>query len=105
MVTGHPSAFCDALQVTRARCGPRSSGFTSRPRRVHSANYAGRNLTDRQHIRRKVAELGRRYKALATDSPKRATLGVHDEAGKQAAAIIDRIRRDEEPFPIWWGAA
>ena len=40
-----------------------------------------------------------------TGSPKRATVGVHgkvapDEARKDAAAAIDRIRRGEDPFPL-----
>ena len=39
-----------------------------------------------------------------TGSPKRATLGVHgkvapDEARRDAAVVINRIRRGEEPFP------
>ena len=31
---------------------------------MHWASYAGRNFTDRQRIKRKAANWGRRYKAL-----------------------------------------
>ena len=38
--------------------------FNCAPDRVHWASYAGRNFTDRQRIKRKAANWGRRYKAL-----------------------------------------
>ena len=56
----------------------------------------------------RVYATGRKVYVVQTRGPgrrlKRATLGVHgdvapDEARKDAAAVIDRIRRGEEPFP------
>ncbi|KPA10337.1 phage DNA methylase, partial [Candidatus Magnetomorum sp. HK-1] len=38
--------------------------FNFIPDRVHWARYAGKNFTDRQRIKRKAANWGKRYKAL-----------------------------------------
>ena len=74
MVSGHPSALYDemlagwrslALQVTtQAQVRTEVVWFNFAPDRVHWASYAGRNFTDRQRIKRKAANWGRRYKAL-----------------------------------------
>jgi DNA adenine methylase len=38
--------------------------FNFTPDRVYWASYAGRNFTDRQRIKRKAANWGKRYRAL-----------------------------------------
>ncbi len=38
--------------------------FNYAPDRMHWASHAGRNFTDRQRIKRKAANWGRRYQAL-----------------------------------------
>ena len=38
--------------------------FNFTPERVHWARYAGKNFTDRQRIKRKAANWGKRYRAL-----------------------------------------
>jgi hypothetical protein len=54
-----------ALQVTtQAQVRTEVVWFNFAPDRVHWASYAGRNFTDRQRIKRKAANWGRRYKAL-----------------------------------------
>ena len=79
-----------ALQVTGARCGPRSSGSASRPRSVHLASCTGRNLADRQRTRRKAPNRAGAtwlWRRAARNAPPSACL---NETSKQAAAIIDR---------------
>ena len=74
MVSGHPSALYDdllagwrrvALQVTtQGHVRTEVVWFNFAPDRVHWASCAGRNFTDRQRIKRKAANWGRRYAAL-----------------------------------------
>ncbi len=73
MVPGHPSALHDdllagwrrlAMQVTtrgKVRTGVVRVDFA--PDRMHRASFAGRNFTDRQRIKRKAANRGRRHGA------------------------------------------
>jgi DNA adenine methylase len=74
MLSGYPSALYDdlldgwrtlELQVMN-QAGVRTEklwlNFT--PDRLHWASYAGRNFTDRQRIKRKAGNWGRRYQAL-----------------------------------------
>ena len=50
-----------ALQVTtQAQVRTEVVWFNFAPDRVHWASYAGRNFTDRQRIKRKAANWGRR---------------------------------------------
>ena len=74
MVSGHPSALYDerlagwrrlALQVmTQGIVRTEVVWFNFAPDRVHWASCAGRNFTDRQRIKRKAANWGRRYAAM-----------------------------------------
>ena len=61
LVHGCVHASLASVQFTGPGCS------TSRPRRVHRTSCAGRNFTDRQRIKRKVANRGRRYEALTAD--------------------------------------
>lgn len=74
MVSGYPSALYDdllggwrsiELQVMN-QAGVRTEKvwFNFRADRVHWASYAGENFTDRQRIKRKAANWGRRYQGL-----------------------------------------
>ena len=74
MVSGYPSALYDerlarwrsvAWQVM-SQGGVRTEKlwFNFAPERLHWARYAGRNFTDRQRIKRKAENWGRRYAAL-----------------------------------------
>ena len=74
MVSGYPSALYDErlagwgsveLQVMN-QGGVRTEKvwFNFVPDRVHWARYAGKNFTDRQRIKRKAHNWGRRYEAL-----------------------------------------
>ena len=92
MVSGHPSALYDemlvgwrslALQVTtQAQVRTEVVWFNFAPDRVHWASYAGRNFTDRQRIKRKAANWGRRYERLERD---RAVQGL---AGGERLAVL-----------------
>ncbi len=74
MISGHPSALYDevlagwrrlALQVTiQGLVRTEVVWFNYAPDRMHWASHAGRNFTDRQRIKRKAANWGRRYQAL-----------------------------------------
>ena len=74
MVSGHPSALYDeqlagwrrlAMQVmTHGVVRTEVVGFNFAPGQVHWASCAGRNFTDRQRIKRKAANWGRRYRAM-----------------------------------------
>ncbi len=74
MVSGHPSALHDErlagwrrLEMQVMTHGVVRTGvvwFNFAPDRVHWANCAGRNFTDRQRIKRKAANWGWRYEAL-----------------------------------------
>ena len=74
MVSGHPSALYDErladwrrleMQVmTQGIVRTEVVWFNFAPDRVHWASCAGRNFTDRQRIKRKAANWGRRYEAL-----------------------------------------
>jgi hypothetical protein len=74
MVSGYPSALYDerlagwrsvSLQVmNRAGVVTEQVWFNFAPDRVFWAGYAGRNFTDRQRIKRKAANWGRRYRDL-----------------------------------------
>ena len=87
MVSGHPSALYDemlagwrrlALQVTtQAQVRTEVVWFNFAPDRVHWASYAGRNFTDRQRIKRKAANWGRRYEAM----PAGERLAVRNPSG------------------------
>jgi len=50
--------------TTQAQVRTEVVWFNFAPDRVHWASYAGRNFTDRQRIKRKAANWGRRYKAM-----------------------------------------
>lgn len=74
ILSGYPSALYDEslpgwqsleLQVMN-QGGVRTEKvwFNFRPERVHWARYAGKNFTDRQRIKRKAENWGRRYRAL-----------------------------------------
>lgn len=74
MLSGYPSALYDdflsdwrtlELQVMN-RCGVRTEKlwFNFIPDRVHWCSYAGKNFTDRQRIKRKAENWGKRYKEL-----------------------------------------
>jgi site-specific DNA-adenine methylase len=74
ILSGYPSALYDdllggwrslELQVMN-QAGVRTEKlwFNFTPDRVHWASFAGRNFTDRQRIKRKAANWGRRYHAL-----------------------------------------
>ena len=52
------------VMTTQAQVRTEVVWFNFAPDRVHWASYAGRNFTDRQRIKRKAANWGRRYKAL-----------------------------------------
>ena len=74
MVSGHPSALYDeqlagwrrlSMQVmTQGIVRTEVVWFNFAPDRMHWASCAGRNFTDRQRIKRKAANWGRRYGAL-----------------------------------------
>ena len=74
MVSGYPSALYDrhlagwrsvSLQVmNHAGVVTEKVWFNFRPDRLHWARFAGRNFTDRQRIKRRAANWGRRYEAL-----------------------------------------
>ncbi len=74
MVSGHPSALYDeqlagwrrlSMQVmTQGIVRTEVVWFNFAPDRMHWASCAGRNFTDRQRIKRKAANWGRRYEAL-----------------------------------------
>ena len=74
MVSGYPSALyderlcgwrCVSLQVmNQAGVVTEKVWFNFAPSRVHWANYAGRNFTHRQQVKRKAANWGRRYRDL-----------------------------------------
>jgi len=74
MVSGYPSAFYDerlpgwrsaSVQVmNQAGVVTEKVWFNFEPNRVHWASFAGRNFTDRQRIKRKAANWGRRYRAM-----------------------------------------
>ncbi len=74
MISGYPSALYDehlagwqslSLQVmNQAGVVTEKLWFNFVPDRVHWARFAGRNFTDRQRIKRKAANWGRRYQAL-----------------------------------------
>ena len=74
MISGHPSALYDevlagwrrlAMQVTtQGLVRTEVVWFNFAPDRVHWASHAGRDFTDRQRIKRKAANWGRRYEAL-----------------------------------------
>ncbi len=74
MVSGHPSSLYDAALagwrrlemqvVTQGVVRTEVVWFNFAPDRVHWASCAGRNFTDRQRIKRKAANWGRRYAAL-----------------------------------------
>jgi len=54
-----------ALQVTtQAQVRTEVVWFNFAPDRVHWASFAGRNFTERQSIKRKAANWGRRYEAM-----------------------------------------
>jgi hypothetical protein len=74
MLSGYPSTLYDRLldgwqtlelQVMN-QGGVRTEKlwFNFTPDRVHWASYAGKNFTDRQRIKRKAENWGRRYEAL-----------------------------------------
>lgn len=74
MLSGYPSALYDELlsgwgslqlQVMN-QGGVRTEKlwYNFTPERLHWASYAGKNFTDRQRIKRKAANWGRRYEAL-----------------------------------------
>ena len=74
MLSGYPSALYDdllgewrtlELQVMN-QAGVRTEKlwFNFTPNRVHWARYAGKNFTDRQRIKRKAENWGKRYQAL-----------------------------------------
>ena len=74
MLSGYPSSLYDELleewrslelQVMN-QGGVRTEKlwFNFTPDRVHWASYAGKNFTDRQRIKRKAANWGKRYQAL-----------------------------------------
>jgi len=74
ILSGYPSALYDdllggwrtlELQVMN-QGGVRTEKlwFNFTPDRVHWASYAGKNFTDRQRIKRKAANWGRRYQGL-----------------------------------------
>jgi site-specific DNA-adenine methylase len=74
ILSGYPSAMYDdllggwrtlELQVMN-QGGVRTEKlwFNFTPDRVHWASYAGKNFTDRQRIKRKAANWGKRYQAL-----------------------------------------
>ena len=75
MVSGYPSALYEehlagwrrvSLQVlNQGGVVTERVWFNFVPDRVHWANYAGRNFTHRQRVKRKAANWGRRYRALA----------------------------------------
>ncbi|MCY4361126.1 MAG: DNA methylase [Gammaproteobacteria bacterium] len=74
MVSGYPSALyderlcgwrCVSLQVmNQAGVVTEKVWFNFAPSRVHWADYAGRNFTHRQQVKRKAANWGRRYRDL-----------------------------------------
>ena len=74
MISGYPSALYDehlagwqslSLQVmNQAGVVTEKLWFNFVPDRVHWHTCAGRNFTDRQRIKRKAANWGRRYQAL-----------------------------------------
>ena len=74
MVSGYPSALYDerlsgwrsvSLQVmNQAGVVTEKIWFNFRPDRLHWARYAGKNFTDRQRIKRRAENWGRRYEAL-----------------------------------------
>lgn len=75
ILSGYPSALYDErlggwgsvdLQVMN-QGGVRTEKlwFNFTPDRVHWVRYAGKNFTDRQRIKRKAANWGKRYQALA----------------------------------------
>jgi DNA adenine methylase len=74
MLSGYPSAlYHDLLDGWRTlelqvmnQAGVRTEKlwFNFTPDRLHWASYAGRNFTDRQRIKRKAGNWGRRYQAL-----------------------------------------
>ena len=74
MLSGYPSGLYDELlpdwrtlelQVMN-QSGVRTEKlwFNFTPERVHWPRYAGKNFTDRQRIKRKAANWGRRYQEL-----------------------------------------
>jgi DNA adenine methylase len=74
ILSGYPSALYDdllgewrslELQVMN-QGGVRTEKlwFNFTPDRVHWASYAGKNFTDRQRVKRKAANWGKRYQAL-----------------------------------------
>jgi DNA adenine methylase len=74
ILSGYPSALYDealagwqslALQVMN-QSGVRTEKlwFNFHPEQVHWARYAGKNFTDRQRIKRKAENWGRRYRDL-----------------------------------------
>jgi hypothetical protein len=74
ILSGYPSTLYDdlldgwrtlELQVMN-QAGVRTEKlwFNFTPDRVHWASYAGKNFTDRQRVKRKAANWGKRYEAL-----------------------------------------
>jgi site-specific DNA-adenine methylase len=74
IVSGYPSALYDELLsgwrslelqvMNQAGVRTEKLWFNFTTDRVHWASYAGKNFTDRQRIKRKAANWGRRYQAL-----------------------------------------
>lgn len=74
ILSGYPSPLYDELldEWRRLELQVMNQGgvrteklwFNFTPDRVHWASYAGRNFTDRQRVKRKAANWGRRYQAL-----------------------------------------
>ena len=107
MVSGHPSALYDemlagwrslALQVTtQAQVRTEVVWFNFAPDRVHWASYAGRNFTDRQRIKRKAANWGRRYKALPAGE-RLAVLAAMMAVDADAARWHEDLAAHDEAF-------
>jgi len=74
MLSGYPSALYDELLpewktlelqvMNKAGVRTEKLWFNFTPDRVFWPSYAGKNFTDRQRIKRKAANWGKRYKAL-----------------------------------------
>ncbi len=74
MLSGYPSALYDELLpdwrtleiqvMNQAGVRTEKIWFNFTPDRVHWSRYTGKNFTDRQRIKRKAANWGKRYAAL-----------------------------------------
>ncbi len=103
MVSGHPSALCDAhldgwrppeVQASSQACAVTGKLWPDfGPDRPHWHTCAGRNFTDRQRIRRSAASRARRYRAM----PPAGRLAV--PAAVMAVEAGERARRPMSARP------